>query len=210
MSGSSVPTLFTATELSAALDISRHEFFLHEPRFNVLENRRYGEVPVFSVAMLPDALKQRLQQQKSERDCGTVEELVRRAQQDRRRTAVLDIVLYSRLAPARDAFEVQRVMDVYFRELDTGVAETKANATARGRWIRIFGSRCSERTIRRIAVRVQACGGPELAPIDAYADQKSIPHARGGKAKHHEAAGPAASLLPAQLNGSSHISQHAA
>ena len=189
--------LFTATELSFALDLSRHEFFLLSPKCAPsLSRRRYGEVPVYAVALFPKELRARLEDRRIERGCSGVTELVRRTQQDRRRTAVSDIVLYSRLAPWHEAFDVQKVLDGYFAAIDSGIDETKANVSARSRWLRLFGKRCSERTIRRIASRVHACGGPELAPIDAYADQKSVPHARGGRAEHHGAAvAPAAPLL---------------
>lgn len=185
--------LFTATELSFALDLSRHDFFLHQPRFHILSKRRYGEVPVYAVALLPKNLRLRITEQRIERGCSSIEELVRQAQQSRRRIAVLDLVLYSRLAPSHDAFAVRNVIDGYFRSLDSGATEAEANTSARGKWLRRFGKRCNERTIRRIAARVQACGGPELAPIDAYADAKSVPHTRGGRRPHHGEAATAVS-----------------
>jgi hypothetical protein len=84
------------------------------------------------------------------------------------------------LPPATQAkaHKVKSVLAVYFDALGAGMKETDANTKARSMWLHVFGETCNEKTIRRRAAKVEACGGPELARIEAYADGKSVPHSR--------------------------------
>jgi len=62
-----------------------------------------------------------------------------------------------------------------------GARAGAAESVARALWLIIFGKAANAKTIRRKIDRVQRCGGAELAPIEAYADQKSVPHLKAPK-----------------------------
>lgn len=167
---------FTASELALALSISRREFFWCKPHSNLIIERCYGDTPGFFVSKLPEDIQLALQNARIQNGAKSLRELVRLKQQKTRRAAFFETIPFQRLAPSGDAFLCRTVMTSYFRDLDNGKFENACNRAARYRWRRLFGQSCNERTIRRIANMVDAFGGPELAPIDAYVDRKSCPH----------------------------------
>ncbi|MGI8438097.1 MAG: hypothetical protein ACR2NX_14565 [Chthoniobacterales bacterium] len=174
----------------------RSVFFSFEPKAVAKLHRTYGRVKGFAIGKLPGVLHERLRLARRPFGSRTFTELVRLTQQ-RGRIEHVRAICHQRLAPDRASVLVREALNSYFRALDNGVAEKTANLKARTKSLALFQQDCNERTIRRIARRVDDFGGPELAPLDAYAPGKSIPHARSGKAEHHGAARPAAPLRPA-------------
>lgn len=88
----------------------------------------------------------------------------------------------------------RRAMARYFQAVDSGRAQWEAVRLARAEYVKLSGVDLSERQIRRIAERVDSCGGAGLAPIDAYSDLKSVPYVRGKRGAHHNEAATAASF----------------
>jgi hypothetical protein len=71
------------------------------------------------------------------------------------------------------------MIDAYYMALvEMGLPSSYAQLAACGIGLLVFGKAPCRRTIRRYVNRIEACGGPEVAPIEAYADGKSCPHAR--------------------------------
>ncbi len=165
---------FSATELSAALSISRFEFFIYRPKSTARLKLNYGAVPGFLLGRLPRELKEKLEAARIHHSCLCIDDLVRLKLQIRRRDSFYKL-MSARLAPGRDAILRREAMAVYFCALDSG--ETIRAATWKTRKKYFFLSRVSlsDRTILRTAKRVDMFGGPELAPVDAYAPIKSLP-----------------------------------
>lgn len=174
-SGSS-SELLTASELSITLGISRTKFFRLQPTPKKAIARNYGQVAGFAVIKLPEELKELLRQQMVRHGYAPPLEFVRARLQERRRNSS-PMAFRQRLAPHAKAFSMREVMNRYFAALDNGKGEHLANREARAEHVRQFGESCEERKIRRIGARVDDCGGPDLAPIDAYSDLKSVPNA---------------------------------
>ena len=74
------------------------------------------------------------------------------------------------------AYKVKDVLAVYFAAIEQGMTSKDAETKTRAAWLQMFGNDISDRQIRRKVRRVEECGGPELARIEAYADGKSVPH----------------------------------
>ena len=69
----------------------------------------------------------------------------------------------------------QRILNAHY----TGVKAVQLPPSlAREAGLLIFGEAPCSRTVRRYVARIEACGGPELAPIEAYSDGKSCHHRR--------------------------------
>ena len=184
------------------MSMTRALFFSYEPTPQCELFRPYGQVPGFSIAKLPDVLQERVSAEmrpfRGRPRRTTVRELVRIKQQ-RGRVAHLKGLSKLQLAPdSSAATAVRDILSLYFRELDRGKREKDACLLARQHWLLAFRNPCVERTIRRIAQRVDAFGGPEIAPLDAYHHAESIPHGAGKRGQQNTtgAARPAASLLP--------------
>lgn len=183
---------FTATQLAAALGMSRIQFFGFAPQARKSEERSYGKVLVFAHDKLPDELRELLRSAKIEHRCASIEELVRFRLQERRRPAVAGL-FRQRLAPGPKALIMRAVVNRYLAEMDSGKSERESNILARAEFEKRFRRKIGECQIRRLAAKVTHAGGPELAPIDAYADHKSVSHARGGgRQTNHGAAATAA------------------
>src|ERR1700682_1567931 len=104
--------LFTATQLSVAMGISRVRFFSFAPRAKKKELRAYGSVLVFEPSKLPDTLRELLQAVKLRHRCNSVEELIRLQQQESRRAAMPGL-LQQRLAPGPKDFAMREVIHRY-------------------------------------------------------------------------------------------------
>ncbi len=185
--------LYTATQLSIALGISRIAFFGFGPKPRGRERRSYGNVFVFDPDRLPDQLQAMLREAmlreaRSTRRCTTVEEFIRLRVQERRRAAIPEM-LTQRLSPGRKVFAMRDVIEHYLAHRDCGRPEVDSNVSARAEFLKKFRRTISEKQIRRLAKRVTDAGGPELAPIDAYAEQKSVSHARGGERRNPRCSG---------------------
>jgi hypothetical protein len=183
--------LFTASQICVALGMSRWGVFTSGARPGGRIKRSYGTVRGFSTTNLPRYLQERLERERVAHKARSVCELVRIKQQKIRKTNAHQFAR-GRLAPDVDALLRKRILDHYFFELDNGINERTANLHARVKWMAAFSKACHERTIRRLATRVEGFGGPDLAPIDAYSADKSFPHARGGGRQTHGAAATAA------------------
>lgn len=182
---------FTASELCLAARIPRSRFFAHRPKAKRVTSRWYGKVAAFAVEKLPENLRDLLDRARRREDYASVEEFVRARLQLRRRENVVSL-LRQRLAPRSRAIELRDVLAVYFQALDNGKSESESTRLARADFVRRTGANISERQIRRIAVKVDAAGGPDLAPLDAYAPAKSVSHKRADGGQHHGAAATAA------------------
>jgi hypothetical protein len=180
--------LFTATELSLGLSMSRRAFFRYKPKAFIKIDRAHGRVLGFSVETLPANLQARLSRERIAERHNTVEELIRFRQQSKRRQDMLFELSRQRLAPGQRAFDWRQVMNSYFCAVDNGEFEPNARMLAKAKYFEFYRRPCSDRHLRRIIARIEAYGGPDLAPIDAYGDRRSIPHARGGGRKHHVSA----------------------
>ena len=135
---------------------------------------RGGLTKVFRFNDLPDDYRTRLEEKRKNFRCLRFADLLDvqaspRWEPDKRLTQLPEF-------SQEKAFKVKQVLEVYFGALGNGMTERDANTKARAMWLQIFGEPCNEKTIRRRAARVEACGGPELARIEAYADGKSVPH----------------------------------
>jgi hypothetical protein len=73
------------------------------------------------------------------------------------------------------------VMQAFYSATKMGFRTVEAQRAAGAVSLLEYGEAPCCRTIRRFANRVSACGGPELAPIEAYADGKSCPHPNARK-----------------------------
>jgi len=95
----------------------------------------------------------------------------------------------AQLPPATQekAQKVREVMLAYFAALDQGKQKNEANAIARSLWVRLFPEPpasskkkrkpcCTSKTISNWEKKIKDRGGPDFAPIEAYADGKSVPH----------------------------------
>jgi hypothetical protein len=81
------------------------------------------------------------------------------------------------------AYKKKSVLGAYYiaveeRGLPTGLAELVACQIG----FLLFGKAPHGHTIRRYVARIEACGGPEKAPMEAYADNLSCPHLKARKA----------------------------
>lgn len=172
--------LFTATEASLLLGMRREAFFLLRLESLQRADRGYGTVRLFDLATLPEDLKARLETLRIQHRCRTLDELLRSQQQEIRRASI-ERLLVQRLAPRWDALVRRSAMGRYFRVIDNGGEQWKAIRAARGELIRLSGRDMEERTVRRLADRIDAAGGWLLAPIDAFALLKSVSHRKNVK-----------------------------
>ena len=90
-----------------------------------------------------------------------------------------ELPLYSQ----RKAWAVRLVIRAYYRAICTGCNRGQAGTVARVIWLLIFGNVTGVRNIDRLIRNIEARGGPHLAPIEAYADEKSVPHLKARKVK---------------------------
>lgn len=76
----------------------------------------------------------------------------------------------------------REVMRVFFAVRNSpNTREYQAVDRARVMWHEKFGKPCDAKTIRRWAKRVDECNGIELAPLEAYCDNKDVPHLNARK-----------------------------
>ncbi len=73
------------------------------------------------------------------------------------------------------ALQKREMMLAWFAAIEEGRPRTEALRIAREEWHRLTGRKISERTIYRIARRIEERGGL-LAPIEAYCSEKETPH----------------------------------
>jgi hypothetical protein len=81
----------------------------------------------------------------------------------------------------RRAFYRRIILVAFYAAVDAGATFGYAELAARGVSLAIFGKAVDAKTIRRTVGRIETCGGPDLAPLEAYADCKSVPHPRSRK-----------------------------
>jgi hypothetical protein len=87
-------------------------------------------------------------------------------------------------ASARDRAEKRKnALSFYYDAIDKGVTKENAKRLAMRAWDDLFcragaspAGRCSERTIRNWVDLIEARGGFQFAPMEAYVDCKSAPH----------------------------------
>lgn len=170
--------LFSASELSLTIRSSRTEFFALKPRAERRGNCGYGSIPLFDPKAQPPALREKIDAlRKRFRTAPKFEEIVRRSLQQVRREHLAGLFDQA-LAPRWKAQATMRALHRYFRAADCGWPQWKAAREASAEFVRLTGRTIGERQIRRLAQRVDQLGGPELAPLDAYRDFRSVSHKR--------------------------------
>jgi hypothetical protein len=87
---------------------------------------------------------------------------------------------FSELPPysQRKATSVELVLDSYYAAVTAGLSASYSEYVARAFWLIIFGKAACSKTLRNRISRVERCGGPELAPIEAYSDRTKCRTAR--------------------------------
>jgi hypothetical protein len=179
--GVPAPESFTRTEFEFAISPtrSRYEAQIVGKSRRVLK-RPHGEVPGFTIRDLTEKQRHRLYAELSKRRCSSIAELLqRKAAKAPKYPLVFDAMPASIQAKAHS---LREVLNRYFFALDCGETEKTANQMARRKWTAIFsGVPTTEKTIRRRASLIWESGGPTLAPMIAYVDQKTVPHYHANK-----------------------------
>src|SRR6266536_4023868 len=70
----------------------------------------------------------------------------------------------------RKDLNVKSLVSTYYLAINAGLPPGHAELVGCIAWLLIFKKSISPRHFRRIISRVEKCGGPDLAPIEAYAD----------------------------------------
>lgn len=83
----------------------------------------------------------------------------------------------------RKAHGVKLALGAYYTAIDVGLPPGCAADVARLTWLLLLGKAISRRSVRRLIDRLETRGGPDLAPIEAYADGKSVRHRCKTRAK---------------------------
>ena len=79
------------------------------------------------------------------------------------------------------ALNMKLVLDAYYAAVAAGLSASYAENLARAFGLFIFDKAINSRTLRRRMDRVEKCGGPASAPMEAYTDQLSVPHRKALK-----------------------------
>lgn len=167
----------TAAEWAQLLGITKKAFILRRVGHSHMVARAGGLTKVYPFSALPPDYQATLETLRRSQGVWSFADLrAVRAVELRSWDAPKEI---GTLPPASQekAKKVRAVMEVYFAAAESmtlGAANTKAQA----KWLELFGEACNEKTIRRWADKIEARGGPEFAPLEAYADNKSVPHVR--------------------------------
>src|SRR6266849_4060360 len=74
------------------------------------------------------------------------------------------------------ALNMKLVLDANYAAVADGLTAGYAESVARALSVLIFDKAIHSRTLRRKIARVERGGAPELAPIEAFADELSVPH----------------------------------
>ncbi len=87
------------------------------------------------------------------------------------------------------ALKRKAMLDAYYTvAFETKLPPSYAELAARAIGLLLFSKAPCPRTIRRYVRRIERCGGPEFAPLEVYADEKSCPHPKARKTFLKEAA----------------------
>lgn len=167
-------SLFTASEICLPTGLTREFFFRQIPKAASHGDRGYGDVPLFDATLLPRELKGRLRGIDN-RPSEALDLRVRRKLQAMRSAGLAEIAK-QRLAPRLKALCTRRAMARFFSGVDSGKTNFAAAREASAELVKLTGELVTERQLRRIAQRVDQLGGPSIAPLEAYADLKSVPH----------------------------------
>lgn len=168
--------LYTASEISLLLSLSRREFFRTNPVRRGMLDRGYGPVPGYSLRDLSPAWRARIKEAQRTLGCKTAGDLLKTKRSAARQPAK-PLAEYP-FATAVKAVRIRAVMHFYFSLLDFGLPEMDANMLTRSAWKIFSGITCNEKTLYRRARTVKQFGGPSLAPLEAYCDGKSVSHKR--------------------------------
>ena len=144
-----------------------------------------GPVKAYAFADLPQDWQEQLEGRRAWMHCRRFADLLTSAgcAEWRPRRHYAELPEFSK----NKAWLVKECIDLYFNLLADGMAENEANAKARERWASLFGKPCSDRTIRRRAKRVEESVGPDgRARLEAYADEKAVPHHRARIIHKHD------------------------
>ncbi len=175
--------MLTASQWSLLLDVTPRAFRLRqiEPSDTRLLNG--GLTKVYALAALPQDYQDAALGLQLRHHASTFESLLSMRRVDRRWEP--DFEFGEKPAATQEkALKAKNVMAVYFAALDAGRAKQDANTIARAEWVKVFGSECSEKTVRRYEARVEQAGGFENAPLEAYCDNKDVRHpGRSAKGK---------------------------
>lgn len=160
--------LLSARDIATLLKISRQAV---QKRMSRVAPQLRDGILAWPFDLLPHDYQLQLKHAKDKAGAWTFEDLIRIATP----RWVADFKLSELPAFSQTkAHKVRAVMIVYSTALDAEKDEREANCDARSSWLAEFEEACSERTIRRWAKKIDERGGVEWAPIEAYADRKSL------------------------------------
>lgn len=167
----------TANEWAQLLGVTKKAFTLRRVPHARMVARAGGLTKVYPFADLPPDYRAQLEEQRRRQGCWSYAELLNVRAVETRWEPAKEI---GTLPPASQekATRVREVMAVYFAASEAGMTLSAANQRARAKWVEVFGEECNEKTVRRWADKIEARGGPQFAPLEAYADNKSVPHER--------------------------------
>jgi len=132
---------------------------------------------VYAFGDLPEDWRLRITALREQHGAGCAEELIGMMQTARRKwTAPRAWTEYGPQAQLR-ATHRQAMLAVWFAALGQGATKSEANRRARAEFTRITGRTISDKQVYRIAAQIEERGG-ELAPLEAYVDEKECPHVR--------------------------------
>ena len=167
----------TANEWAQLLGVTKKAFTLRRVPHARMVARAGGLTKVYPFSDLPADYQRQLEEQRRRQGCWSYADLLNVRAVETRWEPAKEI---GTLPPASQekATRVREVMSVYFAASEAGMTLSGANQRARAKWVEVFGEECNEKTIRRWADKIEARGGPQFAPLEAYADNKSVPHER--------------------------------
>lgn len=174
----------SAAQWARLLDVTKKAFTLRGvPSAGVVPGAGGQLTRTYKFGDLPADYRQTLDELRRRQACGGFGDLlsVRQAETDRWQP---DRELGT-LPPGSQVLAQRRkdVLAVFWQALERGRNAGQANSDTRAAWLSAFGGEaCNEKTIRRWVAAIEARGGPDLAPLEAYAGLKSghgksVPHA---------------------------------
>ena len=169
----------TAAQWAQLLDVTKKAFILRNVPTSGVVLANGGLTKKYRFADLPVDYQQKLDEQRRRQGCPVYGELLDLHRSPR----YLPGRELATLPPTSQTLAEQRklVLAVFWQSLERQHAVGVANAEARAAWLKMFGEACSYKTIQRWVAAIEQRGGPDLAPVEAYAglkseDGKSVPH----------------------------------
>lgn len=188
----------TAAQWAQLLDVTKKGFVLRNVPHAGMVSANGGLTKVYKFADLPADYQLKLHEQRQRQACPAFADLLDLHRQPRfepcRELATLPPVTQTLAEQRKEVLAVFWTALERFANLPDKV--TRAKEETRAAWLRMFGKAPTEKTIRRWVAAIEERGGPDLAPVEAYAGLKS----EHGKSVPHHAARLVAKLeIPLEL-----------